>query len=137
MIKILIVAHCGLTEELIKSAEVIAGKQENLIFVSKNTNDESLSSLQEKILNSIKENDDGSGVLILTDMFGGTPYNASMKACFNNNVEILTGVNLPMVLSAVFSSRAVTSVKELADKVFKDGLKSIVNAKQILLERMK
>ena len=137
MIKILIVAHCGLTEELIKSAEFIAGKQTNLIFVSKNTNDESLSSLQEKILNTINENDDGSGILILTDMFGGTPYNASMRACFNNNVEILTGVNLPMILSAIFSAKTVNSVKELADKVLKDGLKSIVNAKQSFLEKLK
>ncbi|WP_413853912.1 PTS sugar transporter subunit IIA [Candidatus Ruminimicrobium bovinum] len=137
MIKILIVAHCGLTEELIKSAEFIAGKQENLMFVSKNTNDESLSSLQEKILNIIKENDDGSGVLILTDMFGGTPYNASMKVCLNTNIEVLTGVNLPMVLSAVFSSKTVNSVTELANKVLNDGLKSIVNAKQLFLEKMK
>ena len=46
MIKILIIAHCGLTEELIKAAEIIAGKQENLIFVTKNKNDEIFSYLQ-------------------------------------------------------------------------------------------
>ena len=77
------------------------------------------------------------GTLILTDMLGGTPCNASVLLTKNFNIEVLTGVNLPMLLSAVFTSKTAQTAKELADKVLADGKKSIVNAKQLLLERMK
>ncbi|MBQ1610135.1 MAG: PTS sugar transporter, partial [Elusimicrobia bacterium] len=77
------------------------------------------------------------GTLILTDMLGGTPCNASVLLTKSFNIEVLTGVNLPMILSAVFASKTVNTAKELADKVLADGKKSIVNAKQLLLERMK
>ena len=75
--------------------------------------------------------------LILTDMLGGSPCNASVLLTKSYNIEVLTGVNLPMILSAIFASRTVQNAKELADKVLADGKKSIVNAKQLLLERMK
>ena len=77
------------------------------------------------------------GTLILTDMLGGTPCNASVLLTKKFNIEVLTGVNLPMILSAIFASRTVSNAKDLADKVLADGRKSMVNAKQLLLERLK
>ncbi len=137
MINILILSHCELTKELIKTAEVIAGKQENLFYIDQDIKNENLASLQEKISDILKKINDDKGTLILTDMLGGTPCNASVLLTKNFNVEVLTGVNLPMILSAVFAGRTAQNAKDLADKVLADGKKSIVNAKQLLLERMK
>ena len=137
MINILIISHCDLTKELIKTTEVIAGKQENIFYIEQNIKDENLASLQQKIGEILKKINNESGTLILTDMLGGTPCNASILLSKNFNIEILTGVNLPMILSAVFASRTAQTAKDLADKVLADGKKSIVNAKHMLLERMK
>ena len=137
MINILIISHCDLTKELIKTTEVIVGKQENIFYIEQNIKDENLASLQQKIGEILKKINNESGTLILTDMLGGTPCNASILLSKNFNIEILTGVNLPMILSAVFASRTAQTAKDLADKVLADGKKSIVNAKQMLLERMK
>lgn len=137
MINILVVSHCGLTVELIKTAEVIAGKQDNLYSVQKTIDDENLFSLQQKILDTLKKINTEQGTLILTDMLGGTPCNASLPLCKDFKVEVLTGVNLPMLLSAIFASKICPTVKELAAKVLEDGKKSIVNAKELFLERLK
>ena len=137
MINILVVSHCGLTVELIKTAEVIAGKQDNLYFVQKTIDDENLFSLQQKISETLKKIKADNGTLILTDMLGGTPCNASLPLCKDFNIEILTGVNLPMLLSAIFASKTATNVKDLANKVLEDGKKSMFNAKELFLERLK
>ena len=137
MINILILSHCESTKELIKTAEVIAGKQENLFYINQDIKNENLASLQGKISEILKKIDNEKGTLVLTDMLGGTPCNASVLLTKNFNIEVLTGVNLPMLLSAVFTSKTAQTAKELADKVLADGKKSIVNAKQLLLERMK
>ena len=137
MINILVLSHCELTKELIKTAEVIAGKQENLFHINQDIKNENLASLQGKISEILKKIDNEKGTLVLTDMLGGTPCNASVLLTKNFNIEVLTGVNLPMLLSAVFTSKTAQTAKELADKVLADGKKSIVNAKQLLLERMK
>lgn len=137
MINVLILSHCELTKELIKTAEVIAGKQENLFYIDQDIKNENLTSLQEKISEILKKINNEKGTLILTDMLGGTPCNASVLLTKNYNIEVLTGVNLPMILSAIFASKSVQNAKDLADKVLADGRKSIVNAKQLLLERMK
>jgi PTS system mannose-specific IIA component len=137
MINIMILSHCELTKELIKTAEVIAGKQENLFYIDQDIKNENLISLQGKISEILKKINNDKGTLILTDMLGGTPCNASVLLTKSFNIEVLTGVNLPMILSAVFASKTVNTAKELADKVLTDGKKSIVNAKQLLLERMK
>ena len=137
MINIMILSHYELTKELIKTAEVIAGKQENLFYIDQDIKNENLISLQGKISEILKKINNDKGTLILTDMLGGTPCNASVLLTKSFNIEVLTGVNLPMILSAVFASKTVNTAKELADKVLADGKKSIVNAKQLLLERMK
>jgi PTS system mannose-specific IIA component len=138
MIKILIVSHCGLTDELIKTAEVIAGRHDNLYSIKKDTSDDNLVSLQERIANILDEiSDQEKGTLILTDMLGGTPCNAALPMCKKFNVEVLTGVNLPMIISALFASKSALNAQELADKVLADGQKSIVNAKKLLFERLK
>ena len=136
MIKIVIAAHGDLAQELLNSAELIAGKQPNLYAVKRGAND-SLAQMQERIDSLLKSINDDDGTLILTDMIGGTPCNASAPMCRAFNTEVLAGVNLPMILSAVFTSRTAASAAELADKVLADGQKSIINVKRLLLSRMK
>ncbi len=137
MINILIISHCNLTKELINTAEAVAGKQNNLFSIEQDARNENLQSLQTKVSAVLEKINNEQGTLVLTDMLGGTPCNAAMLLIKKFNIEILTGVNLPMVLSAVFSSKAVNTAKELADKVLADGAKSIVNAKRMMAEKLK
>ena len=137
MINILILSHCELTKELIQTAEVIAGKQENLFYIEQDIKNENLASLQNRINEILQKINNEKGTLILTDMLGGTPCNAAMLLTKIYNIEIITGVNLPMILSAIFTSKVSQTAKELAAKVLVDGKKSIVDAKQLLLEKLK
>jgi PTS system mannose-specific IIA component len=136
VIKIVVSAHGKLAQELVNSAEIVAGKQCNLYVVKKSGND-SLVQMQNKINNLLKSINDEDGILILTDMIGGSPCNASTTACRSLNAEILSGVNLPMVLSAIFSSKNTKTVSVLAEKVLLDGQKSIINVKKMLFNRVK
>jgi PTS system mannose-specific IIA component len=132
MIKIVVLAHGKLAQELINSAEIIAGKQSNLYVIKKSDND-SLAQMQNRIKNLLKNINDEDGTLILTDMIGGNPCNASTLTCRSLNTlntEILSGVNLPMILSAIFSSKNAKTVSDLAKKVLLDGQKGIINIKK-------
>lgn len=136
MIKIIVTAHGGLAQELVNSAELIVGKQSNLYAIKKGAND-SLAQMQERIDILLRRINDEDGTLILTDMIGGTSCNASAPMCVSFNTEILSGVNLPMLLSAIFASKNVASAVDLADKVLFDGKKNIINVKKMLLESSK
>jgi len=136
MIKIVVAAHGELARELVACAELIAGKQSNLYALKRGAND-SLIQLQERLDALLKSINDEDGTLILTDMVGGTPCNAAAPMCRAFNTEVLAGVNLPMLLSAVFASKTLNSASELADKILQDGQKSIINIKKMLLNRMK
>ncbi|MDR3112173.1 MAG: PTS sugar transporter subunit IIA [Elusimicrobiota bacterium] len=134
MVSVVVLAHGNLAKELVNSCELVAGKQDNLYSVEKG-NDDSLQTLQEKLIVLFKTINKGCGVLILTDLFGGTPCNASVKACkdFGKNIAIISGVNLSMLLSAVFLSNSFGDVTQLASKVAEDGKKGIIDVKQKLL----
>jgi PTS system mannose-specific IIA component len=136
MVKIVIAAHGELAQELLNSAELIAGKQPNL-YALKRGADDSIVQMQERLGALLKSIDDGGGFLILTDMFGGTPCNAAAPMCRTFNIEVISGVNMPMILSAIFSSKTLSGASELAEKVIADGQKSIINIKKMLLSRMK
>ncbi|MDR3256974.1 MAG: hypothetical protein LBT18_04965 [Endomicrobium sp.] len=136
MIKIIVIAHGELAQELVNSAETIAGKQPNLYAV-KRDNSDSLIHMQEKVGDLLKNINDEYGTLILADMIGGTPCNASVPMCRSFNIEILSGVNLPMVLSAVFSSKNAISALDLVEKILLDGQKSIINVKKAIFNKIK
>jgi PTS system mannose-specific IIA component len=136
MIKIVVSTHGKLAQELVNSAEVVVGKQPNLYVIKKSDND-SLAQMQNRLNNLLKGINDEDGTLILTDMIGGSPCNASTQTCRSLNTEILSGVNLPMVLSAIFSSKNTKTVSDLAEKVLLDGQKSIINVKKMLFNKVK
>lgn len=101
MIPIIIAAHGKLAEELLNSAEMIFGKQENIetiLFVpGENTED-----LKIKYREKLEHFKDSKEVLIIVDLFGGSPYNAAFEiAIINEDIDILTGASLPMLLEVL------------------------------------
>lgn len=129
MVGMLIVTHGRLGEGLLDAMQMIAGPQEKVDFVSLKEGD-SIDELKERILNTVKMLDDGSGVLVFVDMFGASPSNAAAYL-LNENVEVITGVNLPMLLEIV-SFRETSSLQELSANAMTAGVKSIKNLTQLL-----
>ncbi len=130
MVGLLIISHCDLGRELLNAAELILGKLDNVDTVCISTtakSEELLSSISAKI----EALDKGKGVLILTDMFGGTPSNLSLSFLQDDKVEVLTGVNLPMVI-AVAQDREELSLGELGRRAQEAGRRSIALASKLL-----
>lgn len=131
MTGILVVAHANLGETLIETVEFILGKKEdNLIAVSINIKEDP-ESLRKKIKKSIAKVQTDNGVIILTDMFGGTPSNLSYSFLEEGKVEVISGVNLPILLRAV-NTRSKLDMKPLAESLVVFGKKSISLASGIL-----
>ncbi len=131
MIGIVIATHSQLGDALIDAAEFIIGNRpETTVSVSINLN-ENVDKLRQKIVEGIKKVDQREGVLILTDMFGGTPSNLSYSFLEEGRVEVISGVNLPMLIKAV-EAREKTQLSELAVDLEAFGKKSISLASGIL-----
>ncbi|MCD4715864.1 MAG: PTS fructose transporter subunit IIA [Desulfobacterales bacterium] len=130
MIGLLIISHCEVGKELLNAAELIVGSLESSDAISITQLTESKEMLA-SISKKIKELDRGQGVLILTDMFGGTPSNLSLSFLKEEMVEVLTGVNLPMVI-AVAQDRDRLTLKELGEKAEQAGRRSIALAGNLL-----
>jgi len=129
MVGMLIVTHGRLGEGLLDAMQMIAGPQEKVDFVSLKEGD-SIDELKDKILNAVKTLDDGNGVLVFVDMFGASPSNAAAYLV-NENVEVITGVNLPMLLE-IASFRESSSLQELAANAMTAGVESVKNLTQLL-----
>ena len=97
MIGIVIVAHGGLASELMRATEHVVGRQRAMIAISVGPEDDRAARTRE-ICDAADRVDDGSGVVVVTDMFGGSPSNLSLTACKAQNRKILTCVNLPMLI---------------------------------------
>ena len=131
MIGIVIATHSQLGDALIDTAEFIIGNRPaTTVSVSINLN-ENVDKLRQKIVEGIKKVDQREGVLILTDMFGGTPSNLSYSFLEEGRVEVISGVNLPMLIKAV-EAREKTQLSELAVDLEAFGKKSISLASGIL-----
>jgi mannose PTS system EIIA component len=130
MIGLLIISHCEVGKEFLNAAELIVGNLESADAISITQLTESKEMLT-SIAKKIKVLDRGQGVLILTDMFGGTPSNLSLSFLKEEMVEVLTGVNLPMVI-AVAQDRDRLTLKELGEKAEQAGRRSIALAGNLL-----
>ena len=131
MIGIVITTHCNLGDALIDAAEFILGKRpEAMVSVSINLN-ENAEILRKKIAEGIKKVDQKKGVLILTDMFGGTPSNLSYSFLEEGRVEVLSGVNLPILIRAA-NIRDDEDLSSLVVNLEAFGKKSISLASGIL-----
>jgi PTS system mannose-specific IIA component len=131
MIGIVVVTHSQLGEALIEAAEFIVGSRpEGVVSVSIDLN-QNVDKLREKVAAGIKKAGREEGILILTDMFGGTPSNISYSFLEEGRVEVLSGVNLPILVQAL-NSRAKMGLSELAASLETFGRKSITLASGIL-----
>ncbi len=131
MIGLIVAAHGGIAAELLRSAASIMGSlpQARAFAIEPGAD---IEAIHTQLCAAIEEvNPNGEGVLILTDMFGGTPANISNRFLASPGVEIVNGVNLPMVLKFC-GSRDSMSVQVLADFLQRYGKKSIINTREIL-----
>jgi PTS system mannose-specific IIA component len=97
VIGIVIVAHGGLAREYLATVEHVVGKQKDIIAISIEA-DHDRDQKQQEIMDAADAVDSGSGVVVVTDMFGGSPSNLSLRACAPDDRRILYGANLPMLI---------------------------------------
>jgi PTS system mannose-specific IIA component len=131
MIGILIVTHRQLGDALIDAAEFILGEPPEATQAVSIDINENAEKLRSKIKSAIKKVNGHQGVLVMTDMFGGTPSNLSYSFLEEGRVEVISGVNLPILIKAV-SARKSNSLSELAELLEAYGKKSISLASGIL-----
>jgi PTS system mannose-specific IIA component len=129
MIGILVVTHGNIAEELVKAAQTIVGETPGVLAVSIGWTDE-VSAAKEAILRGIDQV--GGSALLLTDMFGGTPTNVSLPF-LSGQVEIVTGVNLPMLIKATTLREG--DLAQVARAVREQGQGAIYVASEILQKK--
>jgi PTS system mannose-specific IIA component len=125
-----IISHGQLANELLAATEQVVGELEHIKAVSIGWHD-NVEAAQSEIERAIKEVSSGNGVLLLTDMFGGTPTNIAAMFIEEGETEVITGVNLPMVIKIADQSKEST-LSEMALKVESQGKQAIYRAGELL-----
>src|SRR5262245_63021635 len=133
MIGVLLVTHGKLAEELRAAARTIQPEFSRIVAVALEWN-QTGEDARERIAKGIAHSDSGEGTVILTDMFGGTPTNLTLSFLKKDQVEIVTGVNLPMVLKCAALQRSGRPVTEVAHVAKDRGQRSIYVASDLLAE---
>lgn len=133
MIGVVIVCHCDLAQEFLKTLELIIGPVEGFQAVSIDPKQD-VEAIRSEIASGLKKVEDGAGSLILTDMFGGTPSNISLSFLDEKKVEVISGVNLPMLIKLA-SFREGKTLEELAAFIKAYGQRNISIASEILRSR--
>jgi len=132
MIGLVIVTHGRLGEELINALQHVVGKQDNITAVCIGPEDD-MEQRRIQILDSVATAEEGNGVILLTDMFGGTPSNLAISVLDKANVEVIAGVNLPMLIKLA-SVRFTDSIEEAAQSAQEAGRKYINIASRLLTQ---
>lgn len=130
MIGLVLVTHGNLALEFISAMQHVVGRQEQIAAVCIGPEDD-MEMRRSEILQKASEVDSGSGVILLTDMFGGTPSNLAISIMSQGNVEILAGMNLPMLIK-IASLRKEKNLKETVEGAQEAGKKYINVASQLL-----
>ncbi len=127
---IVIACHGDLADGFVSAAEMILGEVDNLKAVSVDVTQEP-ETIQETIREAIRSVDQGDGVFILTDLFGGTPANVSLTFLDPNNIEIITGINLPLVIK-LLKDRDKYPMEALKERLIQSAVKNILNPSDVL-----
>ena len=130
MIGVVLVTHGNLAKELVKVMEHVVGAQDQLTTITIDPDDD-MEKRREDILSSVQFVDKGLGVIILTDMFGGTPSNLAISIMEQGNIDIIAGVNLPMLIKLA-SVRSTKTITEAVAQAREAGQKYIMVASQVL-----
>ena len=132
MIGLVLVTHGRLAAEFVTAMEHVVGPQERIAGICIGPDDD-MDQRRKDISEAIAEVDDGSGVIILTDLFGGTPSNLAISLMKGENVEVIAGVNLPMLIR-LEGARKVMGVHAAVTAAREAGRKYISVASEILGE---
>jgi PTS system mannose-specific IIA component len=135
MIGILVLTHGELGLQFIHTARLIGLSSEEAVVALSIDPSDSPELLREQIAQTIKRADSGQGVLILTDLFGGTPCNLSLSFLKDGKVEVVTGLNLPMMIKAI-NSRWDHDLGSLAKLASEAGRENIFLAGDVLRQRI-
>jgi len=127
---IVIVCHGDLADGFVSAASMILGETENLRTVSVDVAQEP-ETIQKTVLEAIRAVDQGDGVIILTDLFGGTPTNVSLPFLKPGEIEIITGINLPLVIK-ILKDRDRYSLEDLKKKLVESAIKNIQDPSDVL-----
>ena len=130
MIGLVLVTHGKLADEFLSAMQHVVGKQDYVGTVCIGPDDD-MESRRNEILNKVNEVDTGKGVIVLTDMFGGTPSNLAISIMDKANVEIIAGVNLPMLIKLA-ALRKDCSLRDAVVGAQDAGKKYINIASQLL-----
>ncbi len=130
-----IVSHGQLATELLAAAEAVVGDLNHIAAVSIGWHDD-VEAAKDEIDRAIKSVSQEGGVILLTDMFGGTPTNISAMFLKEGEIEIVTGVNLPMVIKLASNSKEV-SLAEMAREIEDQGKQSIYRTSALLEPQLK
>jgi len=130
MIGIVVVSHGKLAQDFIAATEHVVGKQENIKAICIEPEDD-MEQRRNDILNAVKEVDTGKGVAVLTDMFGGTPSNLAISIMGKSPVEVVAGVNLPLLVKLA-SIRSTATLNEAVLAAQEAGKKYINVASNLL-----
>lgn len=130
MIGLVIVTHGGLAKEFRSALEHVVGPQDQIETISIGPDDD-MEQRRNDILQAIRDVDSGEGAVLLTDMFGGTPSNLAISVMENSKIEVIAGINLPMLIKLA-SVRAECSISEAIDQAQSAGRKYINVASHVL-----
>ncbi|PWE18149.1 PTS fructose transporter subunit IIA [Marinicauda salina] len=130
MIGIVVVTHGRLADELVAATEHVVGPLESCVAISIGPDDD-MEKRRDDIREAVAEVDQGEGVVILTDMFGGTPSNLAISLLEKQKVEVIAGANLPMMIKLA-EARARVPIHELAESACEAGKRYIAVASKIL-----
>jgi PTS system mannose-specific IIA component len=129
MVGVIVTSHCNLATEMLRTAELIVGSLPACRALSMDPQ-QPMEELLKQLKEAIKEVDQGKGVLILTDLFGGTPANISLSL-LGPKVEVVCGMNLPMLIKLA-SIRETSNLADTAALVKEYGQRHITLASEIL-----
>ena len=133
MIGLVIVTHGGLAQEFLAALEHVHGPQEQVVAISIGPNDD-MEIRRVEIVEAVGNVDTGEGAILLTDMFGGTPSNLAISVMEQAKVEVIAGVNLPMLIKLA-SIRGESKLVEAISEAQDAGRKYISVASKILNDK--
>ena len=132
MIGMVLVTHGRLALELVSALEHVVGPQSQIASICIGPDDD-MEQRREDIVTAVEKAESGSGVVVLTDMFGGTPSNLAISIMENSNVEVIAGVNLPLLIKLA-SLRSSASLSDAVVQAQEAGRKYINVASALLAQ---
>lgn len=132
LVGIVVACHGGLAEGFVDAVTLLTGRQKGLVGIGLMLGKSPID-FGEQIKEAIDSVNEGDGVLVLVDLFGGTPSNSAAQLIDREDIRALAGVNLPMLISAIFE-RSDASLDDLAEKTMASGALGLIDVRKKLLE---